>query len=180
MRVFRKKILWKLKYNKLLTQKDQSALNGLEALGLVRNDQLAGFLPDHLELLWELEMYLRPNSPGRYPLTKRALHFHSGDRFRLIELIEREVQKPIPEHTKALILKQPSIRIAEGIVLEFSSPSELKQLRRQPAFRKYLDEFLSPQRVLVSKEKGRELFDLLTRRRVMATANQSQDLLPSD
>src|SRR3990172_5257750 len=34
-RLFRKKLLWKLKYDRPLTQKDLQAINGLEALGLV-------------------------------------------------------------------------------------------------------------------------------------------------
>lgn len=204
VRQFRKKVLWKLKYGKPLTQKDKGTLNGLEALGLVAEGQLTKWgeyfikgegslplpktiepcnlqeeqfiasIPEHADLLWELERFLRPKSPGLYPLTKRDLQFHDGDPYELIELLERGLGEPLPGQTKALILKQPSIRVTEGIVLEFSSPAELKQLRRQPAFRKYLDEFVSPQRVLVSQEKAQGLFRMLTRRGVYAHWNEEQ------
>jgi hypothetical protein len=201
-RQFRKKLLWKLKYDKPLTQKDLGALNGLEAFGLIAGSQLTkwgkffiqceGELPtpkssepckiheDHLiasipqqaDLLWELENHLRPTAPGKYPLTKRALHFHTGDPYILIDLIERGLHAPMPEQTKAMILQQPSIRIANGIVLEFSSSRELQQLRRQPVFRKYIDDFLSPQRILVSHEKSKGLFQMLKRRGVYVHRNQ--------
>lgn len=218
-RQFRKKLLWKLKYDKALTPKDLGAIHGLDALGLTADGRLTrwgsffinpartakrGFeacgvrgegkaptpkpsapckihedhffasIPQHADLLWELETHLRPSVPGQYPLTRRALHFHEGDPYRLIELIERGLQAEIPERTKALILDQPSIRIAEGIVLEFSSPAELKQLRRQPVFRKYIDEFLSPQRILVSNEKASGLFQMLKRRGVYAHREPGQ------
>jgi len=205
VRMFRKKLLWKLKYDKALTQKDQGALRGLEALGLIdngklstwgkffikgegalpstgqtkpcniQNDQLMASLPQHIDLLWDLEIFLRPKAPGVYPLTKRALQFYDGDPYLLIELLERLMGKPLPSQTKAVILKQPSIHIAEGIVLEFSSPAELKQLRRQPVFRKYMDEFLSPQRILVSREKAKGLFQMLSRRGVYLHRDQEQD-----
>lgn len=216
VRQFRKKLLWKLKYDQPLTQKDKGSLNGLEALGLVIDGQLTKWgkffikgegklpapkavepckiqeehflasVPQHADLLWDIEKFLRPRSPGIYPLTKRALrsrsaqdhalHFYDGDLYELIELLERGLRGPMSEQTRAILLKQPSIRIADGIVLEFSSPAELKQLRRQPAFRKYIDEFLSPRCVLVSNEKAGGLFKMLTRRGVYAHWNQDQPI----
>lgn len=205
VRMFRRKLLWKLRYDQPLTQKDLHALNGLDALGLTANgrltkwgeffikgkgtlptpkaaeacvlqeDHLLAPFPRHLDLAWDLETLLRPKAPSVYPLTKRALHFFEGDPNRLIELVERGLGKPMPEQTKALVLRQPSIRIADGIVLEFSSPEELKQLRRQPVFRKYIDEFLSPQRILVSREKAKGLFEMLTRRGVYVDQNEEQE-----
>ena len=205
VRMFRKKLLWRLKYNQLLMQKDIHALNGLEAFGLVADGKLTRWgmffirgegtlptpkavepcllqedhflvpFPQHLDLAWDLETLLRPKAPSVYPLTKRALQFYDGDPYALIELVERGLGKPIPEQTRALILKQPSIRIADGIVLEFSSPAELKQLRRQPVFRKYIDEFLSSQRILVSHEKAKGLFQMLTRRGVYVDRNEEQE-----
>ena len=203
-RQFRKKLLWKLKYNKPLTAKDLGAINGLEALGLVSEGQLTAWgkffvkgegklltskpiepcrihedhfivpLPGHIDLLWELEKHLRPASPGNYILTKRTLQFNKEDPQVLIELIERGLQTQIPGDTKAVLLKQPSIRVAEGIVLEFSDPADLQQLRRQPGLRKYIDEFLSPQRVLVSSQKAKTLFQLLKRRGVNVHGNEEQ------
>jgi hypothetical protein len=203
-RQFRKKILWKLKYDKPLVAKDLGAINGLEALDLFREGQLTqwgkffvkgegklltpkpveacrmhedhfiALLPQHVDLLWELEKHLRPDVPGEYALTKRALKFQSADPYVLIELIEKGLRTKIPEHTKAILLKQPSIRVANGIVLEFSDPADLQQLRRQPIFRKYIDEFLSPQRVLVASSKAKMLYQMLKRRGVYIQSNEEQ------
>ena len=210
-RQFRKKLLWKLKYNQRsspvdqpLTAKDLGAINGLKALGLWKDGQLTKWgeffvkgegklstpkpvepceiqedvfiapLPQHSDLLWEIEKHLRPASPGNYPLTKRALRFHQQDPQILIELIEKGLQAQIPGHTKAILLKQPSIRVAQGIMLEFSDPADLQQLRRQPALRKYIDEFLSSQRVLVSSQNTKALFQMLKRRGVYVNSNEEQ------
>jgi len=207
VRQFRKNLLWKLKYDKTLTAKDQGALNGLAALGLVDNILLTKWgeiivkgkgspplpsanrlcvihdnhffapLLQHPDLLWDLETYLQPTTPGVYPLTKRGLQFYNGDPYRLIELIERGIQKSIPDQLKGLILKQPSIRVTDGIVLEFSTPTALKQLRRQPVFRKYMDEFLSSQRILVSFEKAKGLVKMLKRRGVFVDPSKRLDSL---
>ena len=74
-------------------------------------------------------------------------------------------------------------------MLEFSNPADLQQLRRQPIFRKYIEEFLpwhrppgqvSPQRVLVSSQKAKMLFELLKRRGVYVNGNEEQpDMSPS-
>ena len=118
-RRFRKKLLWKLKRNRPLTQKDLSAIGGLEALGLyheggltawgkifiknegalptpkpvgpchMEGDHFMASLPQHADLLWEIEKYLRPSSPGIYPLTRRAVRFLDGDPGEIIALLER-------------------------------------------------------------------------------------------
>lgn len=190
--------------DKQLTKKDRAALGGLNALGLTENGELTQWgiffircegvppspkpvdachvhenrfiahLPSHVNLLWELERFLQPQAPGVYPLIKRSLQFFDGDPYTLIELLERGLGNSISERIKAMILNQPSIRISKGIVLEFSSPAELKKLRRQPVFRKYIDEFLSPQRVLVSHEKAKELFKILGRRGVYADREEER------
>lgn len=204
-RQFRKKLLWKLKYNKPLTHKDKNATQGLDALGLTKDNALNqwgkifiqndGKLPTtpphtqpcwlnqttfnaplhlHIDLLWRLETHLRPSRPGQYPLNKRTLR--NSDPQTLITLLEEGLQHQLPEHIKALILGQPSIKVSEGIVLEFSSPAEMAQLRRQPVLRKYIQEFLSPQTVLVSKQDEKALYKLLHRRG--AHLQQHEDLPP--
>jgi hypothetical protein len=201
---FRKKLLWKLKHNQALTAKDRTALIGLDALGItakgaltlygkyfvqnegklptpkptppcaVHDDQFIASLPSHLDLLWRLEHYLRPNTPGVYPLHKRVLHFHNGDPHIIIDLLEEGLKGKIPDQIKALMLGQPSIRVTQGIVLEFSSPAELAQLRRQPTLRKFFAEFLSSQRVLVSSQHAKALFELLKRRGVYLHPNEEE------
>jgi hypothetical protein len=203
-RQFRKKLLWKLQFDQHLTAKDIAALNGLDALGLtadrtitrwgrffikgegklispkpatpcfIDGNQFIAHLPSHIDLLWKIELHLRPNSPGVYLLTKRSLHFHNGDPHVLIQLLEEGLQEELPARTKAFLLKQPSVRVAEGIVLEFSSPAELAQLRRQPVLRKLFAEFLSSQRVLVSSQHAKALFELLKRRGVYLHPNEEQ------
>jgi hypothetical protein len=195
-RQFRKKLLWKLKHDQALTQKDLGALNGLDALGLCKEGKLTqwgkffikgeGELPtpkppepcvihenhfvapvaQHTDLLWEVEKYLCPISPGQYPLTKRALHFHTGDPHDLIALLERGLQKEIPKSTRALILNQPSLRVLEGFVIEFSNPTELKELRRQPNLRQHVEQYLSPRHVFVSSADAKRVLKLLEQRGV--------------
>jgi hypothetical protein len=201
-RQFRRKLLWKLKYDQPLTQKDLGALNGLEALGLFAGGNLTrwgkffikgeGELPtpkpsapcaihenhfvapvaQHTDLLWELEKYLRPVSPGRYPLTKRALHFHTGDPHELIALLERGLQKEISKSTRALILHQPSLRVLEGFVIEFSNATELKELRRQPNLRQHVEQYLSPRHVFVSSADAKRLLKLLEQRGIHAAFHE--------
>ena len=201
---FRKKLLWKLKYNKPLTAKDHTALNGLDALGITTNGTLNSYgryfiqnkgnlptpapvapcviqdekfiapLHSYLHLLWQLELYLRPSRPGIYPLTKRALHFYDGDPFELITLLEQGLKSALPEPIKAILLKQPSIQVVDGIVLEFSTPAELAQLRRQPALRKYFEKFLSSQSVLIARQNEKIVYKLLKRRGVYLYRNEEQ------
>lgn len=201
-RQFRKKLLWKLKYNQPLTTKDQTALKGLDALGFTINGQLTrwgkffikneGTLPTsqptppcqiennnfiaplhlHPNLLWQIEAYLRPSQPGVYPLHSKALL--NGDPNTLIELLEKGLQKILPDKTKAFLLGQPSIRISEGIILEFSSPAELAQLRRQPVLRKYFEKFLSSQSVLIARQNEKMVYELMKRRGVYLHKNEEQ------
>jgi hypothetical protein len=195
-RQFRKKLLWKLKYDQPLTEKDRGALHGLEALGLVSNGQLTrwgGFFikgegelptptpvePCHIEqeqftarllqhtgLLWELETYLRPSAPGQYPLTRNALRYSSGDSQEWIPLLERGLGTQLPGPIRARLLDQPSLRMRKGILLEFSDPKELSALRRQPIFRKYVDQVLSPRHVLLLEGDASLFTKMLARRGV--------------
>jgi predicted DNA-binding transcriptional regulator YafY len=51
-------------------------------------------------------------------------------------------------------------------VLEFSHPEQMQSIRRQPALRKYVQEFLSPRHILVSSQHAQALFKLFKRRGV--------------
>jgi hypothetical protein len=195
-RQFRKKLLWKLKYDQPLTEKDRGALNGLEALGLVSNglltrwggffikgegelptpapvepchieqEQFTACLPQHTDLLWDLETYLRPSAPGQYSLTREALRYSSGDSQEWIPLLERGLGTQLPGLIRARLLNQPSLRMRKGILLEFSDPEELSALRRQPIFRKYLDQVLSPRHVLLPEKEISRFTKMLGRRGV--------------
>lgn len=201
-RRFRKKLLWKLKHDQPLTAKDLGAMNGLDALGLcvkenltrwgrffikgegalqtpkpdepcrIQEDDFIAPVEQHIDLLLDLEGYLRPISPGRYRLTKQALHFLGGDPYELLGLLERGLQKKVPLNIKAMILGQPSLQIMNGLVVEFSSPSELKQLRKQPKLRQYIERYLSPKHILVSFTNAPRLMKILEHRGVYVANHQ--------
>jgi hypothetical protein len=212
-RLFRKKLLWKLKYDqrstpqggsvdKPLTQKDLKAINGLEALGLYKEGKLTAWgeyfikgkgelptpkpptpcqihqdyfiasLPQHIDLLWELEKHLRPASPGVYSLTKRALQYLQGDPHDLVVLLKRGLRELLAEEIQARLLDQPSLRVIEGVVLEFSHPAELIRLRRQPKLRQHVQAFLSPHHIFLSQKEFKTLLPMLKRRGVYLSSNE--------
>ncbi len=200
-RQFRKKLLWKLKYDKPLTSKDLGVVNGLEALGVVspqgqltkwgefiikgegklltpkpnepckiHEDTFIAPIPQHIDLLWELEKHLRPIAPGKYPLTNKytpAIEI-------LIPLLERGLQDSLPGDAKARLLNQPSLRVSEGIVLEFSHPDQIRELRRQPRLRQHIEQFLSPRHILVSSKNVKALYKMLQRRGIYMENHEEQ------
>ncbi len=207
-RQLRKKLLWKLQYDQPLTKKDLQFVHGLEALGLVRKGELTAWgkyfikgvgalstpkplvpwsvqedcliasLPQHADLLWELENHLRPTSPGVYPLTKRALQFLPGDPHNLIALLERGLQGELPQPVRARILGQSSVQVRQGLVIEFSHAEDLKQLRRQPNLRKHVEQFLSPRHILVSAEESAGLLKMFERRGLFAAFREEPQETP--
>jgi hypothetical protein len=76
------------------------------------------------------------------------------------------MEQPLPGGVKARLLDQPSLRVIEGIVLEFSHAADLGELRRQPAMRSHFEHVLSPRHVFVSRKKSASLIRLLRRRGV--------------
>ena len=67
-------------------------------------DHFIAPLAQHMDLLWEIEKHLRPSSPGKYPLTQRAIRFLQGDPHDLILLLERGLQGSLPDEIKARTL----------------------------------------------------------------------------
>jgi hypothetical protein len=193
-RQFRRKLIWKLKFDQPLTPKDETVLSGLEALGFldarkltrwgrffikgegelgtpaprfpcqVEKDQFVGAPASHIDLFWNLETYLRPASPGRYPLTLRALRFLQGDPHDLVALLERGLEGSLPDRLKARLLGQPALSVIEGVVLEFSHAADLRELRRQPGMRRHFEYVLSPRHVFVRSKDSLSLIPLLRRR----------------
>lgn len=194
-RQFRKKLLWKLKYDQPLTAKDQQFLDQLEALGLWKEGQLTAWgrfflkgqgdlptpkaletcaiqedvftapLPQQVDLLWDVEKHILPISPGRYRLIPKYISPAAPPQ-TLIQLLERGLGGDLPGAIKARLLGQPSLRVSAGIVLEFSHPEQMQSIRRQPALRQYVQEFLSPRHILVSSQDAQALLKLLKRRGV--------------
>ncbi|MBI3175253.1 MAG: WYL domain-containing protein [Chloroflexi bacterium] len=207
-RQFRKKLLWKLKYDKSLTAKDQKFLSQLQALGLLKEDRLTAWgryflkgegnlptpkapepchldgdqylvpLPQHLDLLWELERFLRPASPGCYPLTPRYIS-PAATPDVLLPLLERGLGGPLPGPIRSRVLNQPTLRVSEGLVLEFSHPEQVRALRRQPALRRLVQEFISPRHILVPTHQAKSLLKLLQRRGVYLAGHEEPPEPPS-
>lgn len=195
-RQFRKKLLWKLTWNKPLTDKDLRAAPGLAALGLCRGSELTlwgrillkdeahvptpaavtpweiqsehlfASIPGQTQLLWDLEKHLRPCAPGIYPLTIPALRraAQMGEADKLIRLLEQGVCQAIPDELRARIVEQPSLRVMQGVVLEFSHPTELKALRRTAGLRLHLAGMLSPRHVYLPPNDASRLLPMLKRR----------------
>jgi hypothetical protein len=100
-------------------------------------------------LLWELEKFLDASAPGRYPLTQAAIRLalQRGDSGAFIQVLEIGLGDALPEAWLDKILRQPTIRLLPGQVLEFSEAEELLRLRQNPPLRRDLDEMLSPRHV---------------------------------
>lgn len=128
----------------------------------IHGDQFIASLPQHVDLLWELEKHLRPITPGIYPLTNK----YTPAIEVLIPLLEQGLQDSLPDDAKAKLLNQPSLGVSEGIVLEFSHPDLIRELRRQPRLRQHIEQFLSPRHILVSSKNVKALYKMLQRRGV--------------
>ena len=107
-----------------------------------------------------------------------TLRLFKDDPQELIVLLERGLQTELPGSIKARLLNQPSVQMTEGIVLEFSHPEELQQLRRQPNVRQYIEQFLSPRHVLVSSRNAQALLKILKRRGVFVDSHEEKPIVP--
>jgi hypothetical protein len=203
-RRFRRKLLWKLQWDKTLTHKDLRSLKGLEALGLCQGAQLTAWgkrlikgessfptsppaqpwqiegehlvapIPQQTSLLWDLETYLRPCQPGKYPLTRPALlpAVNQGSREDLIDILERGLKQPLPSEIRARILEQPTLQILDGAVIEFSHSADLEALRRNPNLRLHFERVLSPRHVFLSAKDAPAVLRLLARRGIQLVSHQ--------
>jgi len=122
--------------------------------------------------LWQLETFLTPCAPLTYALDAPSLRKASqrGDVGKLIETLQTGLGVPIPSDLRAKILGQPSLRATRGLLLEFSDPAELRQLRRSETLREYFGHVLSPCHVLVEEQNAPRLLKLLERRGIHAFA----------
>ncbi len=90
----------------------------------------------------------------------------------LIALLERGMNRPIPLDLHARILDQPALQLFQGgFVLEFSHPSELKVLRRDPKLRQHFELCLSPRHVYIQSKEVSSLLKMLERRGAYVSHN---------
>ena len=130
-------------------------------------------------LLWRLEGFLRPIAPFTYSVDEKHLRLarQNGPAEMLIETLEAGYGKTLPGDLRAAILGQPSLHLSTITVIEFSSPAELRQLRRSQTLRQHLDQVLSPRHAVVSVDKTADLLKLLQRRGIY-TPSQSPEPPP--
>lgn len=109
--------------------------------------------PPDWNLLWELEGYLMPIDPGIYSLDDKALRkavqLAYGNVPDLLRIIQQGLQAPPSPDLVNQLEMQPTLKVLPGLVLEFSSTEELKQLRQNASIRQDLAAVLSPHHVYV-------------------------------
>ncbi len=121
-------------------------------------------------LLWRLEQFLDPGAALAYPLDAVSLRLAAqrGEPQDLIAILEEGTGAPLPPELRAGILGQPSLQVSQGMLIEFSNPGELRQVRRSEFARPYLERVLSPRHVLVKAQDAGRLLCLLQRRGIHA------------
>ena len=134
----------------------------------IERDRLIIQLPTRWPLLWQLEAFLDPLAPLTYSLDEKSLRRagQQGDPQELIAILEQGTGGALAQDLRARILGQPSLRQSTLTLLEFSSPAELRQLRRSPALRPYFERVLSPRHVAIDPSKAASLLKMLERRGV--------------
>ena len=134
-------------------------------------------------LLWQLETYLAPRPSFTYSLNVQALRLASqrGEPQCLLEILQKGLGAPVPAQIRADILDQPVLKATRGLVLEFSDPAELRQLRRSEPLRACFERVLSPRHVLVEEQNTPRLLKLLERRGIHAfVPPPTQPEIPSE
>jgi len=120
-------------------------------------------------LLWRLEAFLPPSAPLTYSLDAISLRraVERGDAEILIGILETGLKTALPSELRARILGLPTLKVATGLVLEFSDPAELRQLRRSEPLRSHFEKILSPRHILVNEKNAPRLLTLLERRGIL-------------
>jgi hypothetical protein len=138
----------------------------------IRNNTLLVSYPVNWKLLWHLEAFLIPVAPLSYNLEKKHLRqaLQRGQPEQLLEILQKGLGAPVPPEIRASILGQPMLKASHGMVLEFSDPAELRQLRRSEALRDHFERVLSPRHVLVEEKNATGLLKLLERRGMHASS----------
>lgn len=191
-RLLRRRMRLRLEQGQPLRASDSRLLSGLDALGITSQGrltrlgkailglerfptsaprqpwQLAGLtlaVPSQpgWSLLWQLEAYLSPIAPFTYHIEKNRA-CQPGQAEKLVEILETGLRAPLPGNLRARLLGQPSLQTTPGLVLEFSDPAHLRQLRRSPALRGHFERILSPRHILVDSQTAPRLLKLLERR----------------
>jgi len=122
------------------------------------------------QLLWKLEAFLTPQAPLAYALDRSALRRagQRGDPEKFLEILQAGLGTPPPRELRARVLEQPVLQVSCGLVLEFSDPAELRQLRRSEALRSHFERVLSPRHLFIDEKTAPRLLKLLERRGIFS------------
>ncbi len=120
---------------------------------LVENNLQVAYPPDWA-LLWDLETYLLPETPGSYPLSDQALQraaqrgaMLEGAAPALVSILAAGLGEPPPKEIETRLLAQAAIQVLPGPVLAFSDAESLRQLRVARSWRAELEDIISPRHV---------------------------------
>lgn len=141
--------------------------------------------PPDWKLLWDLEEFLDPTSPGVYALDAKTLRLaiQRGALEKspsLVDILSMGLGARPPEEISSLLNEIPQIRIYPGYVLEFSHVDDLKTLRRSPAMRKVLDHLLSQRHVLLNPNEAEPVIRRLMRKGVLCSADWNSSSIMDD
>jgi len=151
----------------------------------IAGDDLTVPFPPDWRLLWELEKYLDPiiitaqdivsgtDESIHYSLNPPALRFAAqrgamDSSSTLPTILERGLTKPLPVKWLHQLAKEPTIRLIQGFVLEFTHPEEIKRLRQFPGLRRHLDHLLSPRHVALDPYDAYQIFQRLRQKGVLS------------
>lgn len=145
----------------------------------INNNTLLIGYPVNWKLLWQLESFLIPIAPLTYSLGKKSLRRASqcGSPETLLDILQTGMGAPVPPEIRASILGQPSLKVSSGLVIEFSDPAELRQLRRSEPLRSHFERVLSARHVLVGEKDSGRLLKLLERRGIHVGSHPSNQAI---
>jgi hypothetical protein len=112
--------------------------------------------PPDWQLLWQLEAYFEPASPGIFVLDNETLRKAATraaacgrEVLPLISLLEQGTGTVLSNDLKKMVDVQPRARLLPGPVLEFGDAQELVRLRQSRSWRRELQNVLSPRHVQI-------------------------------
>jgi hypothetical protein len=184
VRQLRQQILQDIQDGSVLNARQKNQLAGLQILGLLDGESLTDLgrqvlaykadtdykkvhelwcfkdntlivpFPPDWKLLWEVEKYLDPVSPGVYPLNQQSIRLAvqrgaTDETSSLFEILKQGLGFALPDQYLDAFRQAASIRLMPGVVLECSDSSELKELRKSKTLRKDLKHVLSARHVLL-------------------------------
>lgn len=126
---------------------------------LLETSQITIPFPPDWTLLWDLECFFSPVKPGIYLLDENAKRLAAqrgaaGNSRQLQALLTRGLGAPPPMQILDQIVRQPTVCLYSGFILEFETPAALAEARQTSALRADLEELLSPRHALLAPRRA--------------------------